>query len=196
LPSSVHPLPWFPRASEFSPRFPRALMACALPVHPSAFRARILGSSGAKRPGGFPPAASSLALRRHLSVLPPSFAVTLRGALVDVGEPLSNHASLELACPSAYQGRGALFLAPQAREASGKRCPASRKSRPQGLATLPAVSAPPDPWEPLSAPDARGLRPSELSSSPVIGKKVSLPLLPPRLFPAKPSRPGGGAWAA
>jgi hypothetical protein len=134
LPSSVHPLPWFPRASEFSPRFPRALMACALPVHPSAFRARILGSSGAKRPGGFPPAASSLALRRHLSVLPPSFAVTLRGALVDVGEPLSNHASLELACPSACQGRGALFFAPQAREASGKRCPASRK-----LASSPGV---------------------------------------------------------
>jgi hypothetical protein len=82
---------------------------------------------------------------------------------------------------------------PQSREASGKRCLASQKSRPQGLATLPAASAPPDPWKPLSASDARGLRPSELRSSPAIGKKVSLPLLPPRLFPAKPSRPGSGA---
>jgi hypothetical protein len=84
LPSSVHPLPWFPHASESSPRHPRTHMACVPPVHPLAFRARILGFSGAKRPGGFPSVVSSLALRRHLSVLPPSFAVTLPGAPVDV----------------------------------------------------------------------------------------------------------------
>jgi hypothetical protein len=51
----------------------------------------------------------------------------------------------------------------------------------------------PNPWKPLSASHALGLRPSELSSSPVIRRKVSLHPFPPRLFPVKPSRPGGGA---
>jgi len=40
----------------------------------------------------------------------------------------------------------------------------SQKSHPQGLATLSAVSAFLNPWEPLSVPDTLGLRSSELFS--------------------------------
>jgi len=58
-------------------------------------------------------------------------------------------------------------------EASDPRCPANQKCHSQGLATLSVVSACLDPWKPLSAPHARGLRPSKLSSSSVILQSVS-----------------------
>jgi hypothetical protein len=47
--------------------------------------------------------------------------------------------SLELFCPSAFQDSKALLFA--SLEASGRRCPAYRKCRTQGLATLSTVSA-------------------------------------------------------
>jgi len=67
---------------------------------------------------------------------------------------------------------------------------------PSGFGYPPGGVSNPDPWEPFSAPDAHGLHPSELSSSPVIGKKVSLPLFRPGSFP--PNLPGLAAelWAA
>jgi len=72
-----------------------------------------------------------------LSVLrpqaPPSPRVLGRPKPTPVG------ASLELRCPSAFQDPTALFCTPFG--ASAARCPAPRKSRPRGLATLSAASA-------------------------------------------------------
>jgi hypothetical protein len=67
-------------------------------------------------------------------------------------------------------------------------CLAIQKFRPQGLATLSTGLAHPRPKEPLSALATLGLRPSELSSSSVIEKKVSLLFLRSGLFP--PNLPG------
>jgi hypothetical protein len=47
-------------------------------------------------------------------------------------------------------------------------CPGLQKSRTQGLATLSAVSACSIPGDPLSNPNAPELRPSKLSSSPMV----------------------------
>ena len=57
----------------------------------------------------------------------------------------------------------------------------AKSHMPQGLATLSPCLKLPIPRKPLSAPNTLGLRPSELSSSPVIGRKVSLPLSAPAL---------------
>jgi len=54
-------------------------------------------------------------------------------------KPTSVGASLELRRPSAFQDPTALLRTPHG--ASAARCPAPRKSRPQGLATLSAASA-------------------------------------------------------
>jgi hypothetical protein len=76
---------------------------------------------------------------------------------------------------------GAPFFALPFREASGSRCRDFRKYRPQGLATLTTVSAYPRPWGPVSAPNALGLRPTELSSFPVIEQSFRIILSVPAL---------------
>lgn len=83
-------------------------------------------------------------------------------------EPLKERTSRELYFPSAFPDLSALLFTPPSDEASEKRCPAFQKSRTQGLATLSTVSAPLDPWKPLSAPNAPGIRPSELCSFSMI----------------------------
>jgi hypothetical protein len=57
-------------------------------------------------------------------------------------KPPSKGTSLKLPCPSAFPVSRAPFFASPFEEAFGRLCPASRKSRPQGLATLPADLAP------------------------------------------------------
>jgi hypothetical protein len=80
---------------------------------------------------------ASTPLRR----LSPSLAVFLPAACVD-RRPPSENTSRKLPCPSAFTRPRTLFFASPADEASQRLCPALRKSRPQGLATLSAVSAP------------------------------------------------------
>mgnify|MGYP003572361760 CR=1 FL=1 len=95
-------------------------------------------------------------------------------APVDIREPFSNHASLELSCPSACQDQGALlFSLRRLTKRLRKRCLAPQEVPSSGFGyPLDGVSHP-NPWKPLSASHAHGLRPSELFSFPVIEKKVS-----------------------
>jgi hypothetical protein len=64
-----------------------------------------------------------------------------------------------------------------------------------GLATLSATSQSLNPWKPLSAPHARGLRPSELSSPPMIDEPfrthLSAPAFPPETLTASDRRFSG-----
>lgn len=71
-------------------------------------------------------------------------------------------------------------------KASSNRTLDPRKSRLQGLATLLTTSVH-RPWEPLSAPYAHGLSPSELSSHPWIEKKFPSLLPLSRFLPKPPS---------
>jgi hypothetical protein len=81
---------------------------------------------------------ASLALRRHLSVSPKLAAVQLKFH-VDGG---FNHSAPRLSFTALQRFRtpAPLFSLPF-RKASEDRCPDPQKSRPQGLATLSAVSA-------------------------------------------------------
>jgi hypothetical protein len=140
---------------------------------------------------GSPPVkSSSLALRRHLERLRPTLAASLPAFYVD-RRPPSRGTSHELLCPSAYPDRCALLFTPSFEEASRKRCPALKKCRTQGLATLSAVSAFKDPRPSFSTANAPELRPSERFSFPVIEGpfRALFPLLrfstkPPGLIPA------------
>jgi len=82
--------------------------------------------------------------------------------------------SLELLGPSAFLSLETLLFTPY--EASGGCCPTSPEVSLSGfgypLSDLKSLN----PWKPLSAPHAPGLRPSKLSSSTVIEKVFQLPL--------------------
>jgi len=66
-------------------------------------------------------------------------------------------------------------------QASRWSCPSYLEVPSQGLATLSRVSRSLHPWKPLSAPHARGLRPSELSSFPGVEKRSPFSLSAPAL---------------
>jgi hypothetical protein len=109
---------------------------------------------------------ASRALRRHLRRLSPSSPAA--GCVP--GRPRSAAAgtSLELRRPSAFQDSRTLFSTPCG--ASGARCPATPEVPPSGFGYPLGGVSPSNPWEPLSAPDTPGLRPTKPCSSTVIEK--------------------------
>jgi hypothetical protein len=135
---------------------------------------------------------ASPALRRHLSV-PPKLAAECSRSYVDGG--LSHPAPRLRFMALQHFRHGAPFLAPPFREASGSRCPDSRKCRPQGLATLSTVSACPRPGGCISTPNAPGLRPTELCSFPAIGMTLSDHPFRSCAFLSNPFGPDTGAPA-
>jgi hypothetical protein len=178
------PLPWFSRTPESFRRNPRRPIGLPSPL-PSLGCPRTLGSSSLRLPGGSLPSSSSSsrALRRHPSVLSPGSPPGKFGPGRLAEPPLQAPCRSVPALQHLRIRRTLLFTSS---EASRMCCLTSGKSRPQGLATLSTALSPPNPWKPLSAPNALGLSPSELFSSRVPRKKSPSPL-PPSRFPTSPS---------
>jgi hypothetical protein len=167
-----------------------------LPPRPSFGSPGTLGSSTSSSPYrsfSKPYGLSSLALRRHLSVF-----------FLRLPQPLPSHVDHDpkrivprISCPALqhFRIRKPFFSPPVSR-----RRPAAVALAPGSLTLgfgypLDEMAWLSHPWKPLSAPNALGLRSSELSSSRVIRNPSQSP--PPLLrFRTKPSRPCPGAPTA
>lgn len=170
-------------------------MPCVLPVRPRLSPdLRVFGSPSRRAlQVNVPPDCSSPALQRHLSVLPLRSPLLYRRL-----RPTRNHPRKaprrSCSTPQHFQIPWPFFARLRL------------KPRPIGLARPSEVPSPgfgypldgvssQNPRRPLSAPNALGLSPSELSSSPVIEGWSPIP--PPLLrFAAKPVRPRIGAPTA
>jgi hypothetical protein len=148
-------------------------MACFLPFHPSA-PARILGSSKIGALAGCPVNSSSPALRRHLSAsCPQAPPCSAQGSRSTDENPSRTTPRLSFLALQHPRIEAPFFSLQKTSEASETCCRTSRKSHPQGLATLSMAFSSPRPLEASSASHTLGLRPSELFSTSGIEKNVS-----------------------
>jgi len=102
----------------------------------------------------------------------------------------------ELCCPTAFTDQRCLLPHfPLPKKASIEPWPGSRKSPPTGFGYPLGDSYTFNPWQPLSATNTLGLRPSKLSSSPE-AKETSRSLLSALALSHKTHRPYAGASAS
>jgi hypothetical protein len=163
-------------------------MAYVLPVRPFTL-VRAFGFSAADASNGSPLNSSSLALRRHLKASCPQALPSLWSRLRSTNESLVRETPrLSFRALQQSNAGDPSFHSRRLPEASEPRLPCDSEVPSSGFGyPLDGLSSPAS-REPLSALATLGLRPSELCSSSVIEKKVSLLFFRSGLFP--PNLPG------